>query len=380
MGKRGNGAGSVYRRKSDGKWVGSVTTDSGRKVFYGKTKKEVEDKVNEAVYAQRRGMLATGPNTTIQEYLDSWLEETHKPVVRLTTYINYRKLLNNYLIPGLGRINLQKLTPQQVQAFYSKKIKDGLSPKTINNIHGLLHKALDNAVRWNLIPRNICDAVTPPRIPRKEKTVLTSEQAHILLEHVKAHRLEALLTLAITTGMRRGELLGLHWQDISFEGCSLRVNRAVSYTKSHGYIETEPKTAKSRRTIMLPVFVVEVLINHRSQQDTQRREAGKAWTERDLVFTNAEGNYVNESGMLRTFKRLLAKCGLPRMRFHDLRHSAATILFSWGTHPKVVQEILGHSQISMTLDVYSHMLPSMQEDVTKRWDNDFGAPVPGLVK
>lgn len=381
MGKRGNGAGSVYRRKSDGKWTGSITLEDGkRKVFYGKTKKEVEDKVNDAVYEQRRGMLATGPDTRLQEYLESWLEDTHKPVVRLTTYINYRKLVNNYLIPGLGKVHLQKLTPQQVQAFYSKKVKEGLSPKTVNNIHGLLHKALDNAVRWNLVPRNVCDAVTPPRIPHKEKTVLTPEQAHKLLEQVKAHRLEALLTLALTTGMRRGELLGLHWQDINFEGCSLRVNRAVSYTKSHGFIETEPKTAKSRRTIMLPVFVIEVLLKHRSQQEDQRREAGGAWIERGLVFTNAEGNYLNESSMLKTFKRLLEKCGLPRMRFHDLRHSAATILFSWGTHPKVVQEILGHSQISMTLDVYSHMLPSMQEDVTKRWDDDFGASVPVSTK
>jgi integrase len=377
MAKRGNNAGSVYRRKSNGRWEGFVTlADGGRKYFYGKTQKEVQDKVNEALYEQQRGMLATGPDTKLQEYLESWLEDTHKPVVRLTTYINYRKLVNNYLIPGLGKVRLQKLTPQQVQAFYSKKIKEGLSPKTVNNIHGLLHKALDNAVRWNLVPRNVCDAVTPPRVPHKEKTVLTLEQAHTLLEQVKTHKLEALLTLALITGMRRGELLGLHWKDINFENYSLRVNRAVSYTKSHGFIETEPKTAKSRRTIMLPNFVVEVLLKHRVQQETQRREAGDAWIERDLVFTNAEGNYINESSMLKTFKRLLEKCGLPRMRFHDLRHSAATILFSWGIHPKVVQEILGHSQISMTLDVYSHMLPSMQEEVKKRWDDDFGAPGP----
>lgn len=379
MGRRGNNAGSVYRRKSNGRWEGFVTlADGTRKYFYGTTQKEVQAKVHEALYEQQRGMLATGPDTRLQEYLESWLEDTHKPLVRLTTYINYRKLVNNYLIPGLGRVHVQKLTPQQVQAFYSKKIREGLSPKTVHNIHGVLHKALDNAVRWNLVPRNICDAVTPPRIPHTEKTVLTPEQAHTLLEQVKTHRLEALFTLALTTGMRRGELLGLHWQDIDVEGCSVRVNRAVSYTQSHGFLETEPKTAKSRRTILLPVFVVEALVKHRAYQDTQRREAGNAWIERGLVFTNAEGNYLNESSLLKTFQRLLARCGLPRMRFHDLRHSAATILFSWGTHPKVVQEILGHSQIAMTLDVYSHMLPSMQEDVRKRWDTDFGmsAPVP----
>lgn len=380
MSRRGNGEGSIYQRKSDGRWVGSISLPDGtRKVFYGKKRAEVQGKLNDALYEQKRGMLATGPNTSLQEYLESWLENVHKPAVRVTTYNNYCKLLNNYLIPGLGKVYLQKLTAEYVQAFYSKKLKEGLTPKTVHNIHGLLHKALGNAVRWKLIPSNVCDLVTLPRIPYKEKTVLTLEQAHIFLAQVQTHHLKALLTLAIITGMRRGELLGLKWQDINFENCSLRVNRAVSYTTSHGFLETEPKTTRSRRTIMLPVFVVEVLLQHRAQQEIQRCKAGNAWIERDLVFTNAQGSYISESSMLKSFKRLLKKCGLPCMRFHDLRHSAASILFSWGTHPKVVQEILGHSQISVTLDIYSHMLPSMQEEVKRRWDDDFGAagaPVP----
>ena len=127
-------------------------------------------------------MLASGPNVTVQEYLESWLEDTHKPTVRLSTYLNYRKLLKNYLVPGLGKVKLQKLTPQQVQAFYSKKINEGLSPKSVTNIHGVLHKALDNAVKWNMLSRNVCDAVTPPRVPRKELNFLTQEQAHTLLQ------------------------------------------------------------------------------------------------------------------------------------------------------------------------------------------------------
>lgn len=375
MAKRGNGAGSIYRRRSDNKWVGSITLEnSQRKVFYGKTQKEVQDKVNQALYEQQRGMLATGPNTTVQEYLESWLEEIHKPVIRFTTYLNYSKLVKNYLVPELGKVNMHKLTPQQVQAFYTRKIKEGLSPKTVNNVHGLLHKALDNAVRWNIIPRNVCDAVTPPRIPRKEKTVLNKQQAHAFLEQIKAHRLEALLTLAIVTGMRRGELLALRWQDINTEDCSLQVNRTVSYTKDLGYTETEPKTAKSRRTIMLPVFVVDVLKQHRIHQDEQRCEVGVSWIDKDLVFTNPQGSYANESNILRIFKRLLVKSGLPPMRFHDLRHSAATILLSMGVHPKVVQEILGHSLIAMTMDTYSHVMPSMHRDVTKLWDAEFKEP------
>ena len=230
MGKRANGEGSVYRRKSDGRWVGSLSLPDGtRKVFYGKKQSEVIAKIDEALHDLRRGTLVTGPSVTVQEYMEQWLEEIHKPIVKLNTHRNYQELLVNYIIPGLGYTKLQALTPQQVQAFYSKKLSDGLSPKTINNIHGLLHKALSNAVKWNILPRNVCDAVTPPRIPRKEKTVLSIEQAHTLLRQIKNHRMEALFTLAIVTGMRCGELLALRWQDIDLATCSLQVKRTVNY-------------------------------------------------------------------------------------------------------------------------------------------------------
>jgi len=376
MAKRGNGEGSIYRRKSDGYWVGSLSLpDGNRKVFYGKKQSEVIAKLDEAANDLRRGMLAVGSNTTLQEYLENWLENVHKPTIRLSTYLNYRKLLKNYLVPGIGKVKIHRLTPQQVQGFYSQKMSEGLAPKTVNNIHGVLHKALDNAVKWNILPRNVCDAVTPPRIPRKEKNVLTKQQAHTLLEEVRTHRLEALLTLAITTGMREGELLALHWQDMNFEDCSLQVKRAVSYLKGYGYVESEPKTAKGRRMIKLPVFVVDILVRHKAQQEEQRREVGSTWIDKDLVFTNAQGYYYSSSTLRKVFRRFLVSIGLPHMRFHDLRHSAATILLAMKVHPKVVQEILGHSQIAMTLDVYSHALPSMQEDVTRQWDSEFGKPI-----
>lgn len=373
MPKRANGEGSIYQRKSDGKWVGSLSLDDGkRKVFYGKTKKEVRDKLNEAIYEQQRGILATGPNVTLQEYLENWLENIHKPTIRLSTYLNYRKQLNNYLVPGLGAIKLQKLTPQQVQTFYTRKINEGLSPKSVNNIHGVLHKALDNAVKWNILPRNVCDAVTPPRVPRKELNYLSAEQAKILLKEVKEHRLEALLTLAITTGLRRGELLALRWQDIDFTDNSLQVKRAVSYFKAYGYVESEPKTARSRRTIMLPDFVITILTQHREHQAEQQRNAGDVWVTKGLVFTNAWGDYYSPSTMLKVFKRFLISIDMPQMRFHDLRHSAATILLAMKVHPKIVQEILGHSQITTTMDIYSHAMPSLQDDATQQWEDKFG--------
>ncbi len=375
MPKRGNGEGSVYKRKSDGLWTGSLSLPDGtRKVFYGKKQSEVIAKLDEAANTLRHGMLPVGTNVTVQEYLENWLENIHKPTIRLSSYLNYLKLLKNYLVPELGKIKLQKLTPQQISAFYSKKIKEGLSPKTVRDIHGVLHKAIDSAVKWEILPRNVCDAVTPPRNPHKEKTVLTKHQARILLDQVKAHRLEALLVLAVTTGMREGEILALRWQDIDFEDNSLQVQRAVSYLKGYGYVESEPKTAKSRRMIKLPVFVVNILKQHRTQQEDQRKEVGKAWIEKGLVFTNAQGYFYSSNTLRKVFRRFLLSIDLPNMRFHDLRHSAATILLTMKVHPKVVQEILGHSQISVTMDLYSHALPSMQDDVTKQWDGEFGKP------
>ncbi len=317
-------------------------------------------------------MLVIGPSIVLQEYLEDWLENVHKTTIRLSTYLNYRKLLSNYLVPGLGNIKLQKLTPQQVQTFYSKKLNEGLSPKTVSNIHGVLHKALDNAVKWNMLPRNVCDAVTPPRVPRKELNFLTEEQARILLKEVNEHRLEALLTLAVTTGMRRGELLALRWQDINFTDNSLQVKRAVSYFQNYGYVESEPKTSRSRRTIKLPAFVIDILIQHREYQAEQQRTAGDAWVTKGLVFTNAWGDYYSPSTMLKVFKRFLESIDMPHMRFHDLRHSAASILLAMKVHPKVVQEILGHSQITTTMDIYSHAMPSLQDDATHQWEDKFG--------
>lgn len=372
MAKRGNGAGSIYRQKSTGKWGGSITLENGkRKYFYGKTQKEVQDKINDALYEQQRGMLATGSNATMQEYLEDWLEKTHKHTVRLGTYLNYQKLLRNYLVPGLGKVKLQKLTAPQVQAFYSATLDKGLSPKTVTNIHGLLHKALDNAVRWNIVSRNVCDAVTPPRVPRKELNFLTQDQAATLLQEVKANKLEALLTVAITTGLRRGELLALRWQDINFELGTIQVKRAVSYHQVYGYVESEPKTSRSRREIMLASFVIDVLTKHQQQQKEQRLAAGGDWTDKNLIFTNATGDFYSPSTLVKAFRRFLKKVGLPTMRFHDLRHSAATILLTMKVHPKVVQEILGHSQITTTMDIYSHAMPSMQSDATEQWDTTF---------
>ena len=370
--QRGHGEGSIYQRK-DGRWVASLTLEGGkRKEFYGKTRKEAYEKLKKAQHQQQQGTLVTGSQQTVKQYLEQWLEQVHKPTIRLSSYIKYRGILDRYILPVLGHLQVQKLTPQHVQAFYARMLEEGLTARSVHSIHSVLHKALDNAVRWGLVARNVCDVVSQPRPIQHEIQPLTKEQAQQLLWVARKHRLEGLLIVALATGMRRGELLALRWHDISFEDPSLHVRRTMNRIVGHGYVESETKTSKGRRKIMLPLFVVEALKQHRTRQLEARLRAGTGWQEHDLVFCNIRGGYLDPGNLLRMFHALVKEACLPPLRFHDLRHSAATILLGMGVHPKVVQELLGHSQIGMTMDTYSHVLPSLQKEAMDKWDDLFG--------
>ena len=375
MGKRGNGEGSIYFRKSDEKWVGSITLDNRkRKVFYGKTRKEVQEKLKVTLREQQQGTLVTAPRQTLAQFLTDWLENSQKQSVRPRTYERYEELVRLHIAPVLGRYESQKLSAQHLQAFYAKKAEEGLSAATINHFHNVLHKALDTAMKWNLVARNVCDLVSPPRRKRFEVHPLTLEQVHRLLIVVEGHEMEALFKLALATGLRRGELMGLKWQDINLEIGVLQVRRILSRVPSKmpgkGYVEAEPKTQKSRRSVVIAPFALEALKKHREHQLEAKIKAGPLWQDHDYVFCTSIGTHLNPTrDMLDQLKALLKKAGLPEIRFHDLRHSAATLLLSVGVHPKVVQEILGHSQISVTMDVYSHVLPGMQQDAMSRLNN-----------
>ena len=372
MAKRAHGEGSITHRK-DGRWMTTMTLEDGkRKYFYGATQAEALGKLREALHQQKQGTLATGKAQTLKTYLNHWLEDVHKSSIKPTTYVSYRAILNNHILPALGHIQVHKLTPQHVQSFYAKKLKEGLSPKTINRSHALLHKALDNAVRWNIVARNVCDVVTKPREKRYEIHPLTEEQARKLLEAVKGDTLEGAITVALTTGMRRGELLGLKWEDIDFEGKCIYVRRSALHVGKRGVVESDPKTAMSRRKIMLPHFVIDVLKMHQLRQREKKAACRGAWKDSGYVFCNGQGGYLSDAQLYKMYKRLLRQAGLPNIRFHDLRHSAATIMISMGVNPKVVQEVLGHSNIGMTLNTYTHVLPSMQEEATAKLDNLFG--------
>ncbi len=373
---RRRGSGSVFRRperKGGKQWVAQIILENGRtRQRYFKTQEEADIALNEMLYEQRRGMLATGPNQTLKQHLENWLENIQKHAVRINHYINTRTIIRKHILPKLGHIQLRQLNEQHIQSLYAQKLDEKKSAKTIHHIHDVLHKALAQAVTWRLVVRNVCDGVTLPRLSRYEYPVLTEEQAQKLLEVMRGHRFEVLLALALTTGMRHGELLSLHWQDINFERGTLQVRRSVSRVRGQGYKVFEPKTPRGRRMLTLPLFVLDMLKQHRVIQEEVKQKAGSQWQDHDLVFCNQYGSFLRPDRVRKQFQKLLAEAGLPYMRVHDLRHSAATLLISMGVPVKVVQEILGHSNISTTLNIYSHVLPGMQDEAMGKWDHLFG--------
>lgn len=358
---RTHGEGSIFRRK-DGRLVGQVTLADGKqKQVYGRTQEEVLQKQKKIQYDQYQGTLITERDLKLKAYLDHWIEKVHRHTIRFSTYYNYRRMLDLHIIPALGHIGVQKLTTQQLQAFYAQKLQEGLAPRSIRIMHAILHKAYKDALRSQppIVARNVVETVRPPRIAKAEARVLSKTQARALLNTVKGHRLEALITLALVTGMRRGELLGLQWTDINWQENSLTVRHTVDWLGGYGFWESEPKTERGRRTLPLPAVAIEALKEHRTRQLEERLKAGEAWQNRDLVFPNGRGNYLQPTRMLRMFGEVLQAAGLPHMRFHELRHSAATLLLAMGVDARVIQEILGHSHISITLGIYGHVNAEM---------------------
>ena len=281
--------------------------------------------------------------------------------VRESTFDRDSYLVRVHMKPALGRINLSKLSPVHVQGFYRDRLDAGLSASTVNKIHTVLHKALSQAVRWSLISRNPTDAAKAPNPTLQEMRPLSLEETHRLFKAARGDKLEALYVLAVTTGMRRGELLGLKWSDVDLKGGAISIRRTLSRTDNGKRIKLGgPKTKKSRRTVRLTPRAIEALKAHRKRQLEEMMEFADLWKDNGLVFTTETGTPINPSNLRqRSFAPLLKKAGLQHIRFHDLRHTCATLLLSQNTHPKFVQELLGHATIAITLDTYSHVIPGM---------------------
>jgi integrase len=379
MPKRGNGEGSIYPVKDKNGRVkgyrGSywVHTADGPKRRYisGKRREDVRDELAKALSDRLGGLVFDAGAMTVGEYLDRWMKDV-EGTVRESTHQRYGYAVGPHIKPALGAIKLKDLNPAQVRWFYRDRLDSGLAPASVHKLHVVLHKALKAAVADGLIPRNVTAGIKLPRLSREEIDPLSREEARSLLEAAKGERLEALYVLALNTGMRQGEILALKWDDLDLEAGTLRVRRTLTKT-GKVYATGEPKTRNSRRVIRLTAAAVEALRGHLSRQLEEMERMGSLYRPGGLVFATEAGTLINPSNLRnRSLKPLLKATSLRAVRFHDLRHTCATLLLSKNVNPKIVSEMLGHASVSITLDVYSHLMPDMQEKAAKALEEALG--------
>lgn len=362
-GKRGNGEGSISQLPS-GKWRAQATINGRRVGTTAATHKAAQEQLRKLLSDADKGLLPPVERLTLTAHMERWLSDVVQPSVRSSTMKGYSDVVRLYIVPTLGKMKLTQIQPNHVQQLYGKLAGDGLSPQSIRNTHAVLRRALGQAVDWNLAPRNVAALAHPPRVHRAEITVLSPDEVRTLIAATRGDRWEALITVALATGMRQGELLGLKWADVNLGRHTLHVQRQWQRDGSYA----EPKTAKGRRTIDLPASCVAVLKEHKRAQAEERLLVGPEWQANDLLFCTHQGRPLSHRNVLRAFKLLMERAGLPDIPFHALRHTAATLLLLQGVHPKIVQERLGHATISMTLDTYSHLIPSMGRSAAEQLD------------
>jgi integrase len=312
------------------------------------------------------GSIGTGT------YLGRWLSHV-RGRVRAKTYEGYEGLIRLYALPGIGPVPLSDLHPLHLQSLYSFLLDEReppLSGGTVLNLHLVLTQSLAQAVRWQILASNPASGAQPPRPRRQEFTAIDASLAQRILEAVAGTPVELPAAIAIATGMRRGEIFALHWSDIDPDLSTAHVRRSLQMTND-GLVYERPKTKRSRRSVALPEFLRPYLVAERASQKERRSVLRDAWCEDGLVVCRRDGSAVNPDTFSTAWPRLLARAGLPHVRFHDLRHAHATLMLLQGVHPKVVSERLGHSSVGITLDTYSHVLPGMQGEAARAFDELF---------
>jgi integrase len=336
-----------------------------------RTRREAEAHLVELVGHVTSGAVLPPTKLCVGEYLERWLRDYAEGRLAAATLESYRATIRVHLLPGLGHIRLSRLSPQAIQGYLTRKLQEGLSTTTVRYHAAIVHEALRHAVKWGLLAHNPADRVELPRRRQIEMRVWDEEQVRLFLaEARRTSAYYALYLAALTTGMRQGELLGLRWQDVDLALGVASVQQTL-YRLGKTLLTKEPKSAKSRRPVALPSLLVETLREVQEVQVAHRRDLGAAYADYGLIFCQPDGKPLHAHNVSqRDFRRVVKRAGVPRIRFHDLRHCHATLLLRQGVHPKVVQERLGHATISMTLDTYSHVVPGMQEravtDLEKR--------------
>lgn len=372
------------RRRGRDSWA--VVIDLGRDPGTGKrkqawrslkgTKRDAEALLVQLLHQRDMGVDQSPGKATVAEYLERWLRDYVQSSTAPRTFERYEQIVRCHLTPMLGSIPLGKLRPQHIQSCYSRSLQEGradgtrrgLSAQTVLHHHRVLREALHHAVRWQLIARNPADAVAPPRPDRREMNVLDQDGVQCLLATCKDLEFHALVFVAIATGLRLGELLALRWSDVDLGARNLRVTRTLQHVNGRGLLFREPKTRSARRRVALSRETTSVLAEQRKRQLERRLSLGPAYEDNDLIFANPSGAPTPPYRISQRFASLARSAGVGPLRFHDLRHTSATFMLSAGVHPKVVSERLGHAGVSITLDIYSHVLPGLQEEAANLLD------------
>jgi integrase len=361
--QRANGEGSIYKRKN-GTWSGAahvLAPDGARKrrTVYGHTKAEVASKLRDLQTQTEDGVPAAVSGWTVRSYSAYWLEHIAPNTLRPTTLANYDWILKKHVLPAVGGKKLEQLTPQNVRELHTAVARTGVSAHTVRLAHAVLRSILSEAAREQHIARNVASLVRAPKIEHVEVEPWTAQEASTFLDSSRDSQFAQLYVVALTLGLRRGEILGLRWADINPERTQLRVRQTAHRAGAGQGITIGPtKTARSKRTLPLPEKTATALRARASIQQADLRAAGDGWVDTGLVFTTTLGTPIEPSNLRRTFDKDIATAGVRRIRFHDMRHTCASLLLAQGVQMRVVMEVLGHSNMAITSDIYSHVAPT----------------------
>ena len=363
---RGRNEGSLSQR-SNKNWQAQIYNDGKRISHTFTTKQAAQVWLRQMQGQLEQGLNYQGTKTTLAEYLPQWLENS-RITLRENTAYHYALVVRKHILPRIGKLQLKDLTLARVEQFYSQLIQDGIGIRTVRITHNILHKALEKAVRYRLILYNPCHGAALPRYKHGEMKVLDQSQVTTFLIAAQDSPYQALYHLAVVTGMRQGELFGLKWSDLQWTSGILHVQRQAHDIAGKGASFSEPKTKSGRRTIALGDNTLQVLRQHRNSEPGRISTAGNRWKDNDLIFPSTFGTPINPSNMRLDFNQVLVKAGLPKIRFHDLRHTAASLMLNHGVPAIVVSKILGHSKPSITLDIYGHLYVEMKDEAAKLMD------------
>jgi len=370
--KRGQNEGGIYQR-DDGTWEAKISLGYDvngkrvRKSLYGPTRAEVRTKMERAMRDHAEGRTLGADRETVGHFLTRWLADAIKPYRAPKTHEQYEYLCRVHIIPAIGRTQLGKLTPEQVQRLLATKTAIGLSGASVTRMRAVLRAALNRAVKWGIMSRNVAALTDAPTRERHETVPLTLEQVNRLFKQIQGERLEALYILALATGLREGEILGLQWEDVDFARRTVMIRRQVQRTRD-GLMVRELKTRGSHAIVPLASFAAEALHTHRARQEAVRQATSHLWREGGLVFPSSIGTPMEPRNLVRDWHRQRDRLGTPDCTFHNLRHTCASILYSHGVPPKDIQAVLRHSQLSITMDLYTHIFADARHATAEAMD------------